>query len=147
MTSPSDLDRFLPPQAQTHATALAELRAGRKVTHWIWWEMPQLRSLGRSQRALDYGLTGIEDARAYLAHPGLGPRLEALCRAVLRHADKSAEEIMGPVDALKLRSMATLFAAAQDGPGIFQEILDQFFDGEGCLPTLTELGRPTCETS
>lgn len=142
VTQHPNLDHFLPPQETTHATALAELTAGRKVTHWIWWEMPQLKSLGRSRRAYDYGLADLEEAQAFLAHPLLGPRLVELCQAVLRHGDKSADDIMGPVDALKLRSMATLFASVPNTPEVFQSILTQFFDSKACPLTREELSPP-----
>ena len=134
-----DLDRFLPPQVQTHAAALAELRSGRKVTHWIWWELPQLRRLGRSQRAHDYGLEDLGEAERYLAHPVLGPRLLALCAALLSHSDQEAEDILGPVDALKLRSTATLFAATEGADPAFQHILDRFYAGSACPETTAHI--------
>ncbi|GAA6165695.1 DUF1810 domain-containing protein [Pelagimonas sp. KU-00592-HH] len=134
-----DLDRFLPRQEATHAQALAELTAGRKVTHWIWWEMPQLRSLGRSQRAHDYGLADLDEASRYLAHPVLGPRLIEMFEALTRHFDSSAEEIFGPVDALKVRSTATLFAAVPGAPAIFGKALSTFYDGEPCPLTAKEI--------
>ena len=115
------LDRFLPRQEETHAQALRELRAGRKVTHWIWWELPQLRSLGRSQRAYDYGLADLDEASRYLSHPVLGPRLIEMCEAILAQTDKTAPEILGPIDALKVRSTATLFAATPDAPEVFRQ--------------------------
>ena len=139
MTDIHDLNRFLPQQEATHAQALAELRAGRKVTHWIWWELPQLRSLGRSQRAHDYGLANLNEATRYLGHPVLGPRLIELFEALLSHPDQSAEAILGPIDALKVRSTATLFAAIPGAPTVFQQVLDQFYDGEACPLTLAEL--------
>ncbi|MCP9482453.1 DUF1810 domain-containing protein [Shimia sp. CNT1-13L.2] len=134
-----DLDRFLPRQEATHAQALVELTAGRKVTHWIWWEMPQLRSLGRSQWAHDYGLADLDEASRYLAHSILGPRLIEMFEALTRHFDSTAEEILGPVDALKVRSTATLFAAVPGAPAIFGEALSTFYDGEPCPLTLKEI--------
>lgn len=133
------LDRFLPRQAETHAQALGELRSGRKLTHWIWWELPQLRSLGRSQRAYDYGLADLDEATQYLAHPVLGPRLIEMCAALLTHTDRSALDILGPIDALKLRSTATLFARVPEAPEVFQALLDQFFEGSVCPLTQAEL--------
>ena len=142
MTDIHDLNRFLPRQEATHAQALAELRAGRKLTHWIWWELPQLRSLGRSQRAHDYGLADLDEATRYLAHPILGPRLIEMCDALLTHSKMTAIDSMGPVDALKLRSTATLFAAVPGAPDLFQHLLDQFYEGTPCPMTLAEI-HPT----
>ncbi|SFL70451.1 DUF1810 domain-containing protein [Shimia aestuarii] len=133
------LERFLPRQDETHARAVAELRAGRKVTHWIWWEIPQLRSLGRSQRARDYGLADLDEAERYLAHPVLAARLIALCDAVLLHEGMAPEAIMGPVDALKLQSSMTLFSAVPGAPDVFERVLVKFFEGQRCALTEAEL--------
>ena len=133
------LEPFVARQAETHAAALAELRAGRKVTHWIWWELPQLRGLGRSPRAFDYGLEDLDEAAAYLAHPVLGPRLIEMCEALLGHADQSAEAILGPVDALKVRSTATLFSHVDNAPDVFRRVLDTFYDGVACSATEAEI--------
>ncbi len=132
--------RFLDPQAQTHAQALRELTEGRKVSHWIWWELPQLASLGRSSRATEYGLADLDEAAEYLAHPVLRARLVELCEALLAHRGREAAEILGPVDAMKVRSSATLFAAVPDAPPVFGEVLDVFYDGERCPLTLAEIG-------
>ena len=133
-----DLTRFHDAQAQTFDTALAELRAGNKRSHWMWFIFPQLSSLGRSTTARYYGLEGLDEARAYLADPVLGDRLSQATKAVLMHADRDAAEIMGGIDALKLRSSATLFRAAGGGDE-FQAILDTFYDGEPCPLTEAEL--------
>lgn len=133
------VERFLSPQERTHAQALRELKSGRKVTHWIWWEMPQLASLGRSPRAVKYGLSGLDEAAEYLAHPVLRARLLELCTAMLRHRGTDAATVLGPVDAMKVRSMATLFAAVPDAPPEFQEILDAFYNGEPCPRTRDEI--------
>jgi len=136
------LDRFLDAQDGTIAAALDELRRGRKATHWMWFVFPQLAGLGRSATARHFGLAGLEEARAYLAHPVLGPRLAAAAGAVLAHAGRlSAEAILGPVDALKLRSSATLFAAAGGGAA-FTGILAAFYGGQGCPLTLAALAPP-----
>jgi uncharacterized protein (DUF1810 family) len=132
--------RFLEPQAQTHAQALREVTEGRKVSHWIWWEFPQLAALGRSPRAVEYGLSGLDEAAAYLEHPLLKARLVELCAALLSHRGTEAEAILGPVDALKVRSMATLFAAVPGAPPVFDEVLQAFFGGERCPLTTAELG-------
>jgi len=134
------IERFLEPQAQTHAQALRELTEGRKVSHWIWWEMPQLATLGRSHRATEYGLSGLDEAGEYLAHPVLRARLVELCEAMLQHRDSDAGAILGPVDALKARSMATLFASVPNAPSVFDEILDTFYGGEPCPLTRAETG-------
>lgn len=135
MATIHDLDRFLMPQEMTHAAALAEIRAGLKLSHWIWWEFPQLRGLGRSKRAMDYGIKDLEEATSYLAHPVMGARLVELSMALMMHRDKSPEAIMGPVDALKLRSMATLFAAVPGAPAVFSDILHVFFADMRCPKT------------
>ncbi|MEP1536176.1 MAG: DUF1810 domain-containing protein [Paracoccaceae bacterium] len=133
------MQRFLDAQDGTHAQALAELRAGRKVTHWIWWEMPQLASLGRSSYARDYGIADLDEAAAYLAHPTLRARLIELCDALLDHKGEDPERILGDIDALKVRSMATLFAAVPNAPTVFADLLDTFYNGDRCPLTLAEL--------
>lgn len=136
----SDLTRFHDAQALTYPTALAELRAGRKLTHWMWYIFPQLAALGRSGTAKFYGIADLIEARDYLDDPVLGARLHETAAAVLTHPDRTAEEIMGHVDALKLRSSATLFDAAGGGPE-FRQILTAFYGGEPCPLTLAALGR------
>ena len=123
-----DLEHFHAAQAGVHDQALAELRAGRKRSHWMWFVFPQLRGLGRSETARFYGLDGIDEARAFLADPGLGARLRAAFKAILS-APGTADGILGPVDAMKLRSSATLFLRAAPGEPAFQAALDSFFDG------------------
>ncbi len=137
-----NLQRFHEAQAGSYATALAELKAGRKQSHWMWFIFPQLASLGRSGTAKFYGIADLAEARAYLADPVLGPRLIACAEAVLSHPGRSAEAILGPVDALKLRSSATLFALAQPGSAaarVMQEVLDTFHGGEPCPLTVAAL--------
>ena len=124
-----DLDRFVQAQADSYACALAELRAGRKRSHWVWFVFPQLQGLGRSPMAQRYGLSGLAEARAYAAHPVLGPRLRECVRALLGHAGTSAARLLGEVDALKLRSCLTLFARAAPGEGLFDQALQGFFGG------------------
>lgn len=123
------LGRFVDAQRDTFDRALDELRAGRKSSHWMWFVFPQLRGLGRSETSRFDGLDGLEEARAYLAHPALGPRLRAACEAILS-APGDAEAILGPVDAMKLRSSATLFERAGSGDPVFAAVLDRFFGGE-----------------
>ncbi|TNF12142.1 MAG: DUF1810 family protein [Rhodobacteraceae bacterium] len=134
--------RFHAPQDATYPTALRELRHGRKTTHWIWWIFPQLASLGRSPRATEYGIADLDEARAYLADPVLRARLVEASEMVLSHAGTPIAQIMGEIDAVKLRSCATLFEAASNGKEpVFARLLDTFYDGERCPLTLDALAR------
>ena len=135
-----DLERFHKAQEPIYEAALAELRAGAKHTHWMWFIFPQLRSLGYSDRSKYFGIEDAEEARAYLDDAVLGPRLLACANAVLEHDGKSAAAIMGEVDAQKMRSSATLFLCAGGG-ATFQDILDTFFEGQPCPRTMAELRR------
>jgi uncharacterized protein (DUF1810 family) len=124
----TDLARFVDAQRGVYETALAELTAGRKQSHWMWFIFPQIAGLGRSDTAHHYAIRSLEEARAYLAHPVLGPRLIACVEAVLVYRGRSAEQIFGGVDAMKFRSSLTLFEAA--GGGLpFRAALDGFFGG------------------
>ena len=121
---PFHLERFVEAQAGgVYEQALAELRAGAKRSHWMWFIFPQHRDLGRSPTAKFYGLSGVEEARAYAAHPLLGARLRECAAAVLEHlGDTSAEAILGPVDAMKLRSSMLIFAEAVPDEPLFDEV-------------------------
>lgn len=130
------LDRFRHAQEGRHATALRELLAGRKRSHWIWFVFPQLRGLGHSANSVAYGLSGLEEARAYLADPILGQRLREATRAMLTHESLSAEKVLGELDAQKFRSCLTLFSLADPGERIFAVALAHFFAGEGDKRTL-----------
>lgn len=134
----SDLSRFHIAQAGSYATALQELRQGAKQSHWMWFIFPQLTALGRSATARHYGINDLDEARAYLADPDLSGRLEEAAGAVLGHPEKPVEAIMGGIDALKLRSCATLFREAGGDP-VFQQLLDAFYDGQPCPLTLRAL--------
>ncbi|UVO51336.1 DUF1810 domain-containing protein [Sphingomonas sp. SUN019] len=123
-----DLDRFVAAQQGVYPAALAELRRGRKATHWMWFVFPQIAGLGRSAMAQTYAISGRDEARAYLAHPVLGLRLVEASAAVCGAAG-TAEAIMGAIDAVKLRSSMTLFAAVADDPAPFRAVLDRFWDG------------------
>lgn len=136
----ADLARFHTAQAETYATALAELRSGRKLGHWMWFIFPQLTALGRSATAKRYGIADLDEARAYLADPVLGARLVEAAQAVLCHPEKNAEQIMGHIDALKLCSSATLFVAAGGAP-VFQRLLDTFYNGFPCPLTIKALAK------
>ena len=127
-----ELERFVSAQnsGATYARALAELRAGRKTSHWMWFVFPQLAGLGRSAMARAYAIASLQQAQAYLAHDTLGPRLLECTEAVLVHQDRSAEAIFGGIDAMKLRSSMTLFARADQDQDRFRTVLDRFYDGE-----------------
>ncbi|WP_127500805.1 DUF1810 domain-containing protein [Actinoplanes solisilvae] len=123
------LDRFVQAQdSGAYADAVAELRAGRKRTHWMWFVFPQLSGLGSSATAQHYAIRDLDEARAYLAHPVLGPRLHELA-AILTEASGTATDIFGYPDDLKLRSSMTLFAAAAADPTPFEQVIAHFYDG------------------
>jgi uncharacterized protein (DUF1810 family) len=128
---PYGLQRFADAQdqASTYDHALQELRAGRKTSHWMWFVFPQLAGLGSSAMARSYAIGSPAEAKAYLDHPVLGPRLLESARALLGHSGISAREILGEVDAMKLRSSMTLFGRAAPGEPLFQSVLDRFFGG------------------
>ncbi len=130
------LERFVQAQADSYAQALAELRQGRKRTHWIWYVLPQLRGLGRSPMADHYGIAGCAEALAYLAHPLLGPRLRECVETVLAHADDDVVAIFGSVDALKFRSCLTLFATVAPPQPVFARALEVFYAGAADEATL-----------
>jgi len=123
------LERFVDAQRSSYAQALAELRRGRKQGHWMWFLFPQLRGLGHSAMARHYGIGSLEEARAYLAHPLLGQRLHECTAALLTH-EASAEEMLGVIDAMKLRSSMTLFERAAPEEPLFGKCLGRFYDGE-----------------
>ncbi len=143
-----DLQRFVDAQdaGGTYERALAELRAGRKTSHWMWFVFPQIAGLGQSEMSRRYAIGSLEEARAYLEHPVLGPRLMECAEALLTHEGTSAEAILGGIDAVKLRSSMTLFSRAANlaspqkhllkrsfrGLGefeVFQQVLERFYDG------------------
>lgn len=143
--SDPDLQRFVTAQDEhgTYDAALAELRRGRKSTHWMWFVLPQLHGLGQSVFARVYGVRGLDEARAYLAHPVLGPRLRECGDALLALGTSDPEAVLGGIDAVKLRSSMTLFAHAaedDDGARVFRAVLDRFFAGEEDAATLRLLG-------
>jgi uncharacterized protein (DUF1810 family) len=128
-----DLQRFVDAQEEggIYEQALSELRAGRKTSHWMWFVFPQRAGLGQSAMSRRYAIGSAAEARAYLNHPVLGPHLVECCEALLAHHDRSAREILGAVDEVKLRSSMTLFAGVAPERPIFQQVLDRYFDGEG----------------
>ena len=127
---PHNLSRFVAAQKDSYERALDEIRRGRKQSHWMWYVFPQVRGLGRSAMSETYAIRSLDEARAYLAHPVLGPRLMEIASAVLGLTDRSATEIFGWPDDMKLQSSATLFAAASSPGSVFHRILDQYFNGQ-----------------
>lgn len=136
---PFGLQRFVDAQAGAYAGALAELEAGRKTSHWIWFVFPQIGGLGLSPTSQFYALGSLEEARAYLGHSLLGPRLRACVAAMLTHRGTPARTILGAPDDMKFRSCLTLFAAAAPGEPLFREGLEAFFSGEPDPLTLSRL--------
>ncbi len=131
MDDPVGLDRFVAAQnqADTFATAVAELRAGAKRSHWMWFVFPQIAGLGQSPTSRRYAIASLEEARAYLAHPVLGPRLIECARILCELEGKTAQGIFGGIDAIKLRSSMTLFARADPSSPVFGQVLDAYFGG------------------
>lgn len=136
-----DLDHFVAAQDRDgiYEQALAELRAGRKTSHWMWFVFPQLAGLGRSAMAQTYAIADLDQARGYLTHAVLGPRLVTAAESVVMHRDRTAAQILGDIDATKLRSSMTLFTQADPGQTVFRTVLDSFFDGEEDPATLERL--------
>ena len=143
MSDPYRLERFVAAQDQggTYERAAAELRAGAKVSHWMWFVFPQIAGLGLSSIAREFAVSSTDEARAYLAHPVLGPRLRECARIVASTEGRSAEQIFGPVDAMKLRSSMTLFAAADEEPdeNVFRTVLAKYFGGVADEATVSRL--------
>jgi uncharacterized protein (DUF1810 family) len=130
MADVHNLERFILAQQQVYPAVLAELKAGQKQTHWMWFVFPQIKGLGRSATAQHYAIASKEEARAYLEHPVLGRRLQECARIISQIEGRSAEQVFGGIDALKLRSCMTLFALTSEEPTIFNDILNKFFDGK-----------------
>jgi uncharacterized protein (DUF1810 family) len=140
---PYNLQRFVEAQddAAVYARALGELRGGRKRSHWIWFVFPQIAGLGSSPMSLAYAIRSLDEARAYLAHPTLGPRLHESCEALLANDPSlNADQILGGIDAIKVRSSMTLFARADPSEQIFSEVLGRFYAGEADAATDRLLG-------
>ncbi|OGO59530.1 MAG: calpastatin [Chloroflexi bacterium RBG_16_72_14] len=124
-----DLERFVAAQAPVYATVLDELRRGRKTSHWMWFVFPQVEGLGRSELSRRYAIFSLDEARAYLEHPVLGARLRECARLILATRARNPEEVLGPIDAVKLRSCMTLFHRAAPDEPLFVEVLDRFYGG------------------
>jgi uncharacterized protein (DUF1810 family) len=136
---PYRLGRFVEAQDGVYDRALAELRAGAKHSHWMWFVFPQVAGLGRSSMAQAYAISGLDEARAYLAHPVLGPRLLECATALVEGEETDEERIFGPVDAMKLRSSMTLFAHAAPAELAFRAVLGRFYGGVEDDATLARL--------
>jgi uncharacterized protein (DUF1810 family) len=140
-SDPFELSRFVEAQRTSYERALEEISAGRKRSHWMWYVFPQIVGLGFSASARRYAIKSRAEAEAYLHHPLLGPRLEACAAAALGAERRSAREIFGTPDDLKLRSCATLFAEVAPSGSVFERLLDKYFDGEPDAETLRLLQK------
>ena len=136
MSDPYDLTRFVRAQEQSYQQALSELERGRKQSHWMWYVFPQFDGLGTSPMSMRYSIKSSAEARAYLEHPVLGPRLVECAEAMLAVDGKSARAILGSPDDMKLKSCATLFAQVSPSGSVFERLLDKFYDGERDAATL-----------
>lgn len=123
-----NLKRFSDRQTRIYEAVVKELKTGKKEGHWMWYIFPQLRGLGYSSKSYIYGIDGIDEAKAYLEHPVLSKRLKECCEILLTHKDKTAEEIFGEIDAMKLRSSMTLFAFISRDDSVFHKVLKQFYN-------------------
>jgi uncharacterized protein (DUF1810 family) len=138
---PYDLERFVQAQAADYDRALRELRAGKKESHWMWYVFPQLEGLGHSSMSRHYAIKSVAEGRAYLRHPVLGSRLLECANALLNIDGRSAREILGSPDDMKLHSSATLFAHVSDDDDVFRKLLEKYFDNEPDQNTLRLLSR------
>jgi uncharacterized protein (DUF1810 family) len=136
---PYDLERFVSAQEQVIDGVKRELRDGRKRSHWMWFVFPQIAGLGRSEMAQRYAIGSLEEAKAYLAHPVLGPRLRECTELVLDVDGRTAHEIFGSPDDLKFRSSMTLFEHAADDGALFADVLDEYYDGDRDSETLDRI--------
>lgn len=141
MATTESLERFVTAQENTYSTALCEIQAGRKQSHWMWFIFPQVRGLGMSGMSRKYGIENLQEAAAYLAHPVLGKRLIEITGAVLSNRGNDAHAIFGSPDDMKLRSCCTLFSMVPGAPPIFDQLIDRFFNGKKDERTLSILGR------
>jgi uncharacterized protein (DUF1810 family) len=138
---PYDLGRFVEAQKDSYEQALSEIRAGEKVSHWMWYIFPQVEGLGSSSMARRYAIRSLAEATAYLEHPVLGPRLRACAEAALAVDGRSAWALFGSPDDLKFRSSATLFAQVSPAGSVFHRVIDRYFDGQPDQATLRLLGQ------
>jgi uncharacterized protein (DUF1810 family) len=141
MADPFDLQRFVDAQQRVYPQVCKELRAGRKESHWMWFVFPQIAGLGHSATSIHFAIASLDQARAYLAHSILGPRLRECVRLTLAIDGRTAREVFGPVDEMKFRSSLTLFANAASDEPLFAECLEKFFSGAPDPATLEKLAR------
>lgn len=140
MSDYEDADLFIEAQDTVWSDVLVELKNGRKESHWMWFVFPQLAELGQSDMSMLYGIEDLEEAEAYLGDPELRRRLVQVSMLMLDHVGKDPKDILGDVDALKLRSSMTLFEAVPGAPDVFSRVLDAFYDGKRCDKTQAVLG-------
>jgi len=141
MSDTFNLERFVEAQLPIYQEVLQELASGEKRTHWMWFIFPQVQGLGRSTTAVHYALNGLAEARAYLLHPVLGPRLKQCCRLLLQVEGKTAAQVFGFPDNMKFRSCLTLFQTAEESEPLFGLLLKKFYRGRRDKATLAILGR------
>jgi uncharacterized protein (DUF1810 family) len=139
MADPFNLERFVDAQAPVYEQVRRELMAGQKQSHWMWFVFPQIAGLGQSAMSIRFAIASMAEAKAYLAHPVLGPRLRECARLALEVADKTARDIFGSIDEIKFRSSMTLFAEAASDEDVFQRCLDKYFAGKLDPATLAKL--------
>ena len=139
MDTSYNLQRFLDAQSHDYERALQEIKNGLKQSHWIWYIFPQLKGFGRSYNSEFYGISGLEEAKAYYNHPELGSRLIEITEALLEHRDKSAQEILSSIDARKVKSCMTLFWVASGNP-IFKEVIEAFYERKMDNKTICKIG-------
>jgi len=137
---PHNLNRFVEAQKVDYEQALAEVKSGRKHSHWMWYIFPQFDGLGSTSTSQQYSIKSVAEAKAYLSHPVLAPRLVAIATAALSVEGRSAYKVFGYLDDIKLKSCATLFAHVSPDGSVFEQILDKFFQGDRDLKTLSLLG-------
>ena len=141
MSAPYNLSRFIEAQAPVYATVLRELERGRKQSHWMWFIFPQLAGLGHSLTAIKFAISGLDEAHAYLAHPLLGNRLVQCTRTINAVRNRTAHDIFGSPDDLKLHSSITLFRETANDPGPFRTAIERYFGGEADARTLEILAK------
>ena len=143
MNDPFNLERFVDAQTPEFEAVVSELRQGRKTSHWMWFVFPQLKGLGSSSMSNHFGISSLEEAKAYLGHPVLGSRLVECTELVNRVEDRSIQEIFGGIDSLKFQSSMTLFAKAGPNIRVFKDALDKYFEGKADQWTINRIGPKT----
>jgi uncharacterized protein (DUF1810 family) len=145
MSDPFNLERFLEAQKTIYERVTTELRAGQKSSHWMWFIFPQIRGLGHTETSIFFSISSVPEAKAYLNHPVLGPRLRECCELLMQIEGRSASQIFGSPDDLKLRSSMTLFAQVTDRDSIFKRVVKRYFEGQLDQRTLDLLGIQSIE--